>query len=134
MTKSVYNVFSGGSKTRPPLTKNSVQGSVGKMIRTQRVGRLKDAVKSSGRLEDKLKNRYGKEQSIYVELQSIRIGGIFPSGLSTVKKRLAIKTIATQKVNLRSVSSVIKIILQQNHSAAKSFCHRSHLVAKLYCQ
>src|SRR5271170_444071 len=69
------------------------------------------------------KNDVRKEQSIYVELQSIRIGGTFPGGLSAVKKRLAIKTIASQTSTL-----------DQNNSAAKSFYHRSHFVAKPFRQ
>jgi len=67
MTKRVYSVFSGGSKTRAPeLTKNSVlQGSVGKSIRTRHVGRLEDAVKSRGRLEDELKKPIWGKNSRY---------------------------------------------------------------------
>jgi hypothetical protein len=51
------------------------RGLWAKGIKTRRVERFEDAVKSSGRLGDKLKNRYGREPSTYVKLQSIRIKG-----------------------------------------------------------
>jgi hypothetical protein len=71
----------------------------------------------------------GKEQSIYVKLRSIRIGGVFPRGLSTVKKGLAVETIASQKSTLDHLPSVIKIILQQNHSVIEVILWQNHPVS-----
>jgi hypothetical protein len=93
-----------------------LQGSVGKGIRTRCVGRLEDAVKSSGRFEDKLKTQHGERTVDICGTSEYKNRGTFSSGLSAVRKRLAIKTTASYQIDLRSVS-----VYHQNNSAAKSF-------------
>ena len=66
-----------------------------------------------------------KDESIYVKLQNIRIGGAFPSGLFCRQETSFHQNCSIIEINLRSVS-----FCHQNKPAAKSFCHQSHLVAK----
>jgi hypothetical protein len=66
-----------------------------------------------------------KDQSIYVKLQSIRIGGAFPSGLFCRQETSFHQNYSIIEINLRLVP-----FCHQNKPSAKSFCHRSHLVAK----
>ena len=106
-----------------------LQGSVGKSIRTRRVGRVEDAVKSSGRLEDKLQKRCEERTVDICGTSEYKNGGNIPQW--TIGRQ---ETSCHQNYSAVKYQPSISFLCHQNNSAAKSFCHRRHLVARPFRQ